>query len=115
MNVMRNAQYRYIETHRIAGALGAAVSGVNLADDLPDEVLGEVRAALLERGARRVRVVHAARPSPSPLRASTAPASAAEAYAVHGHSSHAARALADACALSPPTAPPPSPRTPRVA
>src|ERR1700728_2626831 len=48
MNVMRNAQYQHIETHRIAGSLGAEVSGVDLAEDLPDEVLGEVRAALLE-------------------------------------------------------------------
>ncbi len=48
MNVTRNSQYRHIETHRIAGALGAEVSGVNLAEDLPDEVLGEVRTALLE-------------------------------------------------------------------
>ena len=48
MNVMRNARYQHIETHRIAGSLGAEVSGVDLAEDLPDEVLGEVRAALLE-------------------------------------------------------------------
>jgi taurine dioxygenase len=48
MNVMRNAQYRCIETRKIAGALGAEVSGVDLAQDLSDEVLAEVRAALLE-------------------------------------------------------------------
>lgn len=48
MNMMRNAPYRHIETHKLAGSLGAEVSGVNLAEDLPDEVLAEVRAALLE-------------------------------------------------------------------
>lgn len=48
MNVLRNAQYRHIKTRKIAGALGAEVSGVNLAEDLPDAVLAEIRAALLE-------------------------------------------------------------------
>ena len=48
MNMIRNAPYRHIETHKLAGSLGAEVSGVNLADDLSDEVLAEVRAALLE-------------------------------------------------------------------
>lgn len=48
MNMIRNAPYRHIETHKLAGSLGAEVSGVNLAEDLPDDVLAEVRAALLE-------------------------------------------------------------------
>jgi taurine dioxygenase len=48
MNMIRNAPYRHIETQKIAGSLGAEVSGVNLAEDLPDEVLAEIRAALLE-------------------------------------------------------------------
>src|SRR5271170_4694443 len=48
MNAPRNTQYRYLETHRIAGSLGAEVSGVDLSEDLPDDVLGEVRAALLD-------------------------------------------------------------------
>ena len=47
MNVMRNAQYRHIETHKLAGSLGAEVSGVDLAEDLPEDVLGEVRGPLL--------------------------------------------------------------------
>ena len=48
MNAPRNAQYRYLETHRIAGSLGAEVAGVDLSQDLPDDVLAEIRAALLE-------------------------------------------------------------------
>jgi taurine dioxygenase len=48
MNAPRNTQYRTIETHRIAGSLGAEVSGVDLSEDLPDDVLAEVRAALLD-------------------------------------------------------------------
>ncbi|HEX5325041.1 MAG TPA: TauD/TfdA family dioxygenase [Acetobacteraceae bacterium] len=48
MNQMRNSQYRHIATRRIAGSLGAEVEGVDLAQDLPDDVLMEVRAALLE-------------------------------------------------------------------
>ena len=48
MNMIRNAAYRHIETRKISGALGAEVSGVDLSEDLPDEVLAEVRAALLE-------------------------------------------------------------------
>ncbi len=47
MNSLGNAQYRHITTHRIAGSLGAEVSGVDLSQDLPDDVLAEVRAALL--------------------------------------------------------------------
>jgi alpha-ketoglutarate-dependent taurine dioxygenase len=47
MNQLRNAEYRHIETHRIAGSLGAEVAGVDLAQDLPEDVLGELRAALL--------------------------------------------------------------------
>lgn len=48
MDGLSNAPYRYIETHKIAGALGAEVSGVNLAEPLPPEVLAEVRRALLD-------------------------------------------------------------------
>ncbi|MGH7044413.1 MAG: hypothetical protein ACREFY_20100, partial [Acetobacteraceae bacterium] len=47
MNQLRNAAYRHIETSRIAGSLGAEIAGVDLAKDLPDDVLGELRAALL--------------------------------------------------------------------
>jgi taurine dioxygenase len=48
MNVLRNTEYRHIGTHKIAGALGSEVSGVNLVDELADEVMAEIRAALLE-------------------------------------------------------------------
>jgi taurine dioxygenase len=48
MDGMRNTQYRTIETRRIAGALGAEVTGVDLSQDLPPEVLAEIRAALLD-------------------------------------------------------------------
>jgi taurine dioxygenase len=48
MNVLRNTEYRHIETRKIAGALGSEVSGVNLVEELSDEVLAEIRAALLE-------------------------------------------------------------------
>lgn len=40
--------YTHIQTTRIAGALGAEVSGVSLADDLADDVIAEIRRALLE-------------------------------------------------------------------
>ena len=48
MNAPRNTQYRYLETQRIAGSCGAEVSGVDLSEDLSDEVLAEIRAALLD-------------------------------------------------------------------
>ena len=48
MNAPRNTQYRHLETHKIAGSLGAEVEGVDLSEDLSDEVLAEVRAALLD-------------------------------------------------------------------
>ena len=37
MNAPRNTRYRYLETHKIAGSLGAEVSGVDLSEDLPDD------------------------------------------------------------------------------
>jgi taurine dioxygenase len=40
--------YRTITTRRIAGALGAEVGGVDLSRPVDDEVLAEIRAALLE-------------------------------------------------------------------
>ncbi len=48
MNAPRNTQYRYLQAHKIAGSLGAEVEGVDLSQDLPDDVLAEVRAALLD-------------------------------------------------------------------
>jgi len=48
MNTMRTAQYQYLEVEPISGALGAEVSGVDLSKDVPDGVLAEIRAALLE-------------------------------------------------------------------
>jgi taurine dioxygenase len=47
MDGLRNSEYRHIEVSRIAGSLGAEVTGVDLSEDLPEEVLGEIRQALL--------------------------------------------------------------------
>ena len=43
---MRN--YRHIEVKPVAGALGAEIAGVDMARDLDEEVVAEVRHALLE-------------------------------------------------------------------
>jgi taurine dioxygenase len=43
---MRN--YRHIEVRPVAGALGAEIAGVDMARDLDEEVVAEVRHALLE-------------------------------------------------------------------
>ncbi|WIM13624.1 TauD/TfdA family dioxygenase [Enhydrobacter sp.] len=43
---MRN--YRHIEVRPIAGALGAEIAGVDMARDLDDEVVAEVRRAFLD-------------------------------------------------------------------
>jgi taurine dioxygenase len=40
--------YRHIEVRRIAGALGAEIGGVDVARPLGDEVVAEIRRALLE-------------------------------------------------------------------
>jgi len=40
--------YRHIEVRPLAGALGAEVEGVDMADDLKDEVVQEVRQAFLD-------------------------------------------------------------------
>ena len=48
MNAPRNTQYRYLETHKIAGSLGAEITGIDLSHNLSDAVLAEVRAALLD-------------------------------------------------------------------
>ena len=44
---MRNSR---IEIQPIAGALGAEVGGVDVAKDLDDAVIGEIRQALLDHG-----------------------------------------------------------------
>ena len=48
MDGIQHNRYRYIETHRISGSLGAEIAGVNLAQPIDDAVLAEIRAALLE-------------------------------------------------------------------
>ena len=48
MTALRNSGYRHIEVERTAGSLGAEVSGVDLSQELPEEVLGELRQALLD-------------------------------------------------------------------
>lgn len=48
MDEIRNRQYEFIEARPIAGTLGAEISGVDLKEELPDPVLGEIRSALLE-------------------------------------------------------------------
>ena len=48
MDGMRNTQYQHIQTERISGAMGAEISGVDLSQDLPDAVIDEIRAALLD-------------------------------------------------------------------
>ena len=44
---MRN---RHIEIHPIAGALGAEIGGVDVAEELDDALIGEIRQALLDHG-----------------------------------------------------------------
>jgi taurine dioxygenase len=48
MNAPTNAQYRTLQVRKIAGSLGAEISGVDLSQDISDGVLSEIRAALLE-------------------------------------------------------------------
>ncbi|HUN41239.1 MAG TPA: TauD/TfdA family dioxygenase [Acetobacteraceae bacterium] len=48
MNAPSNARYRSISVHCFAGALGAEVAGVDLSQPLSDDVLAEIRAALLD-------------------------------------------------------------------
>lgn len=42
------ASYRHISVERLAGAGGGVISGVDLATDLPDEVIAEIRSALID-------------------------------------------------------------------
>lgn len=43
-------EYRHIEVTRFGGACGAIVGGVDLARELDDDVVGEIRRALLDHG-----------------------------------------------------------------
>ena len=45
---MDNHPYRHIEVRRVAGALGAEIGGVDIAQPLGDGVVAEIRRALLE-------------------------------------------------------------------
>ncbi len=42
------AAYKHIEARRISGSLGAEISGVDISEDLPDEVIDEITGALNE-------------------------------------------------------------------
>ncbi len=48
MNAPTNTRYRHLTVQRFAGAGGADVTGIDLSQDVSDEVLGEIRAALLD-------------------------------------------------------------------
>ena len=48
MNAPRNTQYRHLEVQKIAGSLGAEIHGVDLSSDVSDDVLSEIRSALLD-------------------------------------------------------------------
>lgn len=48
MTALRNSGYRHLEVEKIAGSLGAEISGVDLSQELSDEVIGEIRQALLD-------------------------------------------------------------------
>jgi taurine dioxygenase len=47
MNAPTNTRYRHLTVQKFSGAAGADVTGVDLSQDVPDEVLAEIRAALL--------------------------------------------------------------------
>jgi taurine dioxygenase len=48
MNQIRNSAYRHLRVTPISGAAGAEIRGVDLARTLPNEVLAEIRGALLD-------------------------------------------------------------------
>jgi taurine dioxygenase len=45
---MERRNYRHIEVRRVAGALGAELHGVDLARELSDDMVGEIRQAWLD-------------------------------------------------------------------
>jgi taurine dioxygenase len=48
MNAPTNSMYRHLDVQKIAGSMGAEVKGVDLSRNVSDEVLAEIRAALLD-------------------------------------------------------------------
>ncbi|OJW26227.1 MAG: hypothetical protein BGO51_09020 [Rhodospirillales bacterium 69-11] len=48
MNAPRPPAARTLQVRKIAGSLGAEISGVDLSEDVSDDVLAEIRAALLD-------------------------------------------------------------------
>ena len=48
MNAPRNTRYRHLEAHKIAGSMAAEITGIDLSQDLSDEQLADIRAALLD-------------------------------------------------------------------
>ncbi len=48
MNAPRNTQYRHLEAHKVAGSMGAEITGIDLSQDLSEEQLADIRAALLD-------------------------------------------------------------------
>jgi taurine dioxygenase len=48
MNAPTNTQYRHLTVQKFAGAAGADVTGVDLSQAVSDDVLAEIRAALLD-------------------------------------------------------------------
>jgi taurine dioxygenase len=48
MNAPTNSIYRHLDVQKLTGSIGAEVRGVDLSKDVSDEVLAEIRAALLD-------------------------------------------------------------------
>ena len=48
MNAPTNTSYRHLQVKKISGCMGADIHGVDLSTDISDEVLSEIRAALLD-------------------------------------------------------------------
>jgi taurine dioxygenase len=48
MNAPTNTQYRHLTVQKFAGAAGADITGIDLSQDVSDDVLAEIRAALLD-------------------------------------------------------------------
>ena len=48
MNAPSNSRYQHLTVNKIAGSLGAEISGVDLSQEVSEAVLAEIRAALLD-------------------------------------------------------------------